>query len=70
MNYYLILAVALVAVLFYFVPQLLRVRIAVLRKLHLIWFAELHEKHFSGWVVAIRIVLAASAVALLYFALR
>ena len=41
------------------VPRLLRFRIRILERLRLEWLAGFHERHFSGIVLVIRVVLVA-----------
>lgn len=67
--YYLLIVAAIVGVGFFFVPQLLQLRILVLRKLNLNWFADLHANHFEGWVTGIRIAFVLVIALLVYAAL-
>jgi hypothetical protein len=62
--YYLILA-ALMLALIPIVPQMIRLRIAVLRVLHWNWLADVHEKDFGGWVAVVRIIMAAIALVMI-----
>lgn len=50
------------------VPRMIRVRIAVLRKLHLNWFADFHERHLEGLTWFVRALLAILAVLLVWIA--
>jgi hypothetical protein len=65
----LLIAAALILAGAFFVPQMLRLRILVLRKLRLNWFADLHENYFDGWVIGGRIFMSVLVVALVYLAL-
>ena len=47
-------------------PQLVRLRIRILRWLNWNWAANLLENHFGAWVVFFRIVLVVIAAVLLY----
>jgi hypothetical protein len=47
------------------VPHVLRIRIALLRKIRWTWLADLHERKFGGFVAAIRLVMLAIAILLL-----
>ena len=53
-------------VLIPFVPQMLRFKIRVRRRLHWHWGADLIEHHFEGWVSFVRILLLIMAAVLLY----
>ncbi len=66
-TYYLILAAILFA-LVPFVPQMLRVRVAMLRWLRWNWLADRHERHIGGLTMAARIILLALAAYLVYLA--
>lgn len=66
-TYYIIAAVIMLG-LIPLVPKMMNFRILVFRKLHLNWLANLHENHFRGFVIAVRIILAAMAVLLLLLA--
>ena len=66
-SYYLIVAAVLLA-LIAFVPQLLRFRISILRKFRWTWLADLHERNFIGFVMAVRIIILAIAVVLVVLA--
>ena len=46
-----------VLILIPFAPQLVRLRIRFLRRLHWNWAANLLESHFQNWVVGIRTIL-------------
>jgi hypothetical protein len=46
-----------VLILIPFAPQLVRLRIRFLRRLHWNWAANLLENHFQSWVVGIRTIL-------------
>ena len=52
----------LLLILIPLVPELLRLRVSVLRWLHWDWAANLLENHFRGWVLFARIVLFVVAV--------
>ncbi|MCK5125621.1 MAG: hypothetical protein KAR42_05155 [candidate division Zixibacteria bacterium] len=56
---------ALIAALIPIVPKMVTLRIWILRKLHLRWFANFHEKYFDGMVIAVRVILAVIAVILI-----
>lgn len=43
------------------VPKMMNVRIWVLEKLHLNWFAKMHKKYYDGIVIAVRVIIAAIA---------
>lgn len=47
-----------------YAPQLVRLRIRILRWLNWNWAVNLLENHFQGWVVFFRIILFVFAVAL------
>lgn len=51
-----------------FAPQLVRLRIRILRWLHWNWAVNLLESHFQGWVVFFRILLFVIATVLFYIA--
>ena len=55
-----------VLILIPFAPQLMRLRIRMLRRLHLNWAANLLESHFPIWVVWTRTFLFVIAAFLLY----
>lgn len=55
------IAAAVLLALIPLVPSMMRLRIAVLRWLHWNWLAQLHERHFDGFTLAARMVLAAAA---------
>ena len=61
--YYLIVA-AILLVLIPLVPQLLRIRIALLRKIRWTWLADLNERNFGGFVIASRIIMLVIAAVL------
>jgi hypothetical protein len=50
------------------VPRMIQVRIAVLRKLHLNWLADFHERHLEGLTWFVRALLAILAVLLVWVA--
>ena len=50
-----------------FAPQLLRVRIRILKWLHWNWAVNLLEKYFDRWVLLVRMILFVIAVVLFYF---
>jgi len=52
-------------VLIPFVPQLVRLRIRILRWLHWNWAVNLLERHFQGWVSFFRIFLFVLAIVML-----
>ena len=56
----------LLLILIPFAPQLVRLRIRVLRWLHWNWAADLLENHFLGWVSFFRIILFVIAAVLFY----
>jgi len=63
---WLLLAIALLLlVLIPFAPNLVRIRIRILRWLHWNWAANLLENHFRGWVLFFRIVLFVIAAVLI-----
>ncbi len=64
-NTVLIIVAVVFVILIPIVPQMIRMRIWILRKLRLRWFAELHEKHFRGFTIAVRIIFAVFALLLL-----
>ncbi len=66
-TYYLIVA-AILFVLIPLVPQMMRLRISVLRWLRWTWLADRHERHIEGLVTAVRIILLALAVYLVVLA--
>jgi len=45
-------------------PKIVSFRIRALRFLHFHWLANWHERHFEGFVTAVRVILAVIAVAL------
>ena len=47
-------------------PELVRLRIKVLKWLHWTWAVHLLERHFEGWVLFFRCVLFAIGAGLLY----
>ena len=55
-----------VLILIPFAPQLFRLRIRILRRLHLNWAANLLESHFQSWVVWARTLLFVIVAFLLY----
>ena len=67
--YFLILA-AVMLVLIPIVPNMLRLRVAIFRKFHWTWLADLHERNMGAFVMAVRIILLAMAVLLVVIALR
>lgn len=66
---FLIIAVLIMIALLPFTPRILNLRIAVLRKLHLNWFAGLNERQFDYWVPVMRITMVAMIVILLILSL-
>ena len=56
----------LFVILIPFAPQLVRLRIRILRWLHWNWAANLLESHFQGWVLFKRIILFVIAVVVFY----
>ena len=59
----------LLLILIPFVPQLVRLRIRVLRWLHWNWAVNLLERHFQDWVVFFRVLLFLIAALLFYVGL-
>ncbi len=59
----------LLLILIPFVPQLVRLRIRVLRWLHWNWAVNLLESHFQDWVVFFRVLLFLIAALLFYVGL-
>ena len=47
------------------VPKMMRLRIRFFRFLRWNWLANLHEKHFRGLVIAVRVIMLAIATILL-----
>ena len=66
-TYYIIGAVIMFG-LIPLVPKMMNFRIFVFRKLHWNWLADLHEKHFKGLVMAVRIIIATIGAILLLLA--
>ena len=66
-TYYIIAAVIMLG-LIPLVPKMMNFRILVFRKLHLNWLANLHENHFKGFVIAVRIIMATIGLILLLLA--
>jgi len=67
MNTWLLFTIAILLLLLIpFAPQLVRLRIRVLRWLHWNWAANLLENHFLGWVSFFRIILFVIAAVLIY----
>ncbi len=63
---WLLLAIALLLlILIPFAPNLVRLRIRILRWLHWNWAVNLLENHFRGWVLFVRIVLFVVAAVLI-----
>jgi hypothetical protein len=58
--YYLIIA-GIITAMIPLVPQIIKFRILVLRKLHINWLANSHETHFPVWVTVIRVILGVIA---------
>ena len=68
MDTWLLFAIAIVLlILIPFVPQLVRLRIRILKWLHWNWAANLLENHFPVWVLFFRIALFVIAAVLLFF---
>ena len=71
MNTWLLFTIAiLLLVLIPFAPQLVRLRIRILRWLHWNWAANLLENHFLGWVSFFRIILFVIAAVLIVIGWR
>lgn len=51
-----------------FAPQLVRLRIRILKWLNWNWAVNLLESHFKGWVIFFRLVLFSLAVLFIYIA--
>ena len=64
-NTVIIIVAVIFVIMIPIVPQMIRLRIWLLRKLRLRWLAEFHEKHFRGFTIALRVILAVFAVLLL-----
>ncbi|MDH3892717.1 MAG: hypothetical protein OEV49_16770 [candidate division Zixibacteria bacterium] len=64
-----LIVTAITAVLIPIAPKMLKFRILVLKKLHLIWLADFHERNFKVLVVAMRSIMVAIIVVLLWIAL-
>lgn len=54
--YYLAVAIIMIVCL-PLVPNLLRLRIIILRWLRLKWFADFHARHFDRFVLVVRIIM-------------
>ena len=67
-NWLLLLLATLSLVCVPVTPQLLRLRVRLLRWLKWNWAADLLEKYFPRWVILVRIVLIIIALTLCYFA--
>jgi len=65
-TWLLFIFVIVVLILIPFAPQLMRLRIRILRRLHWNWAANLLESHFQSWVVWARTLLFVIAAFLLY----
>jgi len=65
-TWLLFISVIVVLILIPFAPQLMRLRIRILRRLHWNWAANLLESHFQSWVVWARTLLFVIAAFLLY----
>ncbi len=63
-NWPLFMMSILVLILIPFAPQLVRLRIRILRWIHWNWAANLLERYFRGWVMFFRIVLVVIATVL------
>ncbi len=68
-NILLIIVAVIIVALIPIVPNMIKLRIWVLRKLHLKWFADLHENHFRGFTLAVRVIFAVLAMVLISQAL-
>lgn len=67
MNWLFFVFAVVFLVLMMFMPNVLRLRVRVLRWLHWNWFADVLENHFASWVLTGRIALFGAAAACLYF---
>lgn len=68
MHSWLLVGLAILSlILIPFGPQLLRIRIRILRWLNWNWAVHVLEDHFPAWVLSLRILLLIIAVVLLYF---
>jgi hypothetical protein len=63
---FVLIVAALTILLIFLAPQLMSLRIKVLRFLHWRWLAEFHERHFEGLVLGARIALGIVFVVLVY----
>lgn len=63
-----LIAIVITAALIPLAPKLLRLRIYVLRKVHLKWLADFHERNFKVLVVIMRSIWVMIIVALLWIA--
>lgn len=68
MNWLFVIAIVLL-ILIPFMPQLVRIRIRILRWLGWSWAANLLENHFQTWVLIFRVFLIVAAAVLLYIGL-
>jgi len=67
MNTWLLFTIAiLLLILIPFAPQVVRLRIRIVRWLHWNWAVNLLENHFLGWVWFFRIILFVIAAVLFY----
>ena len=66
MNWLFFVIAFVLLILIPFMPQLVRLRIRVLRWLRWGWAATLWEDHFQTWVLPFRPVLIVAAAVLLY----
>jgi hypothetical protein len=65
-NWPLIIVAVLFLILIPFAPQLVRLRIRIMRWLKWNWAVNLLESHFQGWVWVFRIILFVIAAVLFY----
>lgn len=65
----LLIVAAVTAIQIPIAPKMLRLRVFVLRKVHLNWLANFHEKNSRGLVVAMRSIMVMIIVVLLWIAL-
>jgi hypothetical protein len=63
---FVIIIAALMILLIIMAPQLMSLRIKVLRFLRWNWLAEFHERHFKGLVLGARIAMGIVFVVLVY----
>ena len=66
----LLIVTAITAALIPLAPKMLRLRILVLKKVHLVWLASFHERNFKVLVTAMRSIMVVIIVVLLWTATR